>query len=146
MLARSLVASAIRPEVASVAAQRIHDELRNSGTHAIDTDELCRFIYENLKEHGSQKQADRFLSWRRFQDSGCPLILLLGGVTGSGKSTIATELSYRLDIARTQSTDMIREIIRSYITLEVAPTLQYSSFQAWQGLPTPSKTRSTRHG
>ena len=42
-----------------------------------------------------------------------------------------------MDIARTQSTDMMREIIRAYVAPEVAPALQYSSFEAWRGLATP---------
>jgi 2-phosphoglycerate kinase len=40
-----------------------------------------------------------------------------------------------LDIVRTQSTDMMREIIRCYLVPHVAPTLGYSSFDAWRGLP-----------
>jgi 2-phosphoglycerate kinase len=66
-----------------------------------------------------------------------PLILLIGGTTGSGKSTISSELAYRLDITRHQSTDMMREIIRSYLSPQMVPTLGYSSFEAWRGLPGP---------
>jgi 2-phosphoglycerate kinase len=64
-----------------------------------------------------------------------PLIILIGGVTGSGKSTISSELAYRLDIAGHQSTDMMREVIRSYLSPQMLPTLKYSSFEAWRGLP-----------
>ena len=78
---------------------------------------------------------DSFLSRCRFNDSGEPLIILLGGATGTGKSTLATRLAYLLDIVRTQSTDMMREIIRCYLVPHVAPTLGYSSFDAWRGLP-----------
>jgi 2-phosphoglycerate kinase len=44
-------------------------------------------------------------------------------------------LASLLDIVRLQSTDMMREIIRCYMTPHVAPTLEYSSFDAWRGLP-----------
>lgn len=135
VMTHSLVACAIPASTATAAAQHIQEQLKQAGIREIGSEALCKLIYQSLVSLGSQKQANRFLSWRQFQHSGRPLILLLGGVTGSGKSTIATELNFRLDVARTQSTDMIREIIRSYITLEVAPTLQYSSFEAWRGLP-----------
>jgi 2-phosphoglycerate kinase len=64
-----------------------------------------------------------------------PLIIMIGGTAGTGKSTVAAELAYRLDIARTQSTDMMREVIRPYLASQITPTLQYSSFEAWRGLP-----------
>lgn len=140
VLSRSLGACAIEPSAALLAAHAVHAALKRSRRKEIDHKSLRRIIYRCLREVCSPKLADRYLSWRRFENSGEPLIILLGGVTGSGKSTISTQLSYRLDIARTQSTDMIREIIRSYITLEVAPTLKYSSFEAWRGLPHPKKT------
>lgn len=135
VLTRSLEACCIERWVASAAIQAVQEELRGAGTREINYKKLLRLIYESLRDNASPKLANRYLSWQRFVNSGDPMILLLGGITGSGKSTISTELSYRLDIPRTQSTDMIREIIRSYITLEVAPTLQYSTFEAWRGLP-----------
>jgi 2-phosphoglycerate kinase len=79
--------------------------------------------------------ADRFLSRCRFKDSGEPLIILIGGASGAGKSTVAARIAYLYDIVRTQSTDMMREIIRCYLMPHVAPTLGFSSFDAWQGLP-----------
>jgi 2-phosphoglycerate kinase len=40
-----------------------------------------------------------------------------------------------MSISRSQSTDMMREIIRAYLSPQVVPTLGYSSFEAWRGLP-----------
>jgi 2-phosphoglycerate kinase len=61
--------------------------------------------------------------------------VLVGGTTGSGKSTVSAELAHRMSISRSQSTDMMREIIRAYLSPQVVPTLGYSSFEAWRGLP-----------
>jgi 2-phosphoglycerate kinase len=36
----------------------------------------------------------------------------------------------------------MREIIRSYLPAEVVPTLMYSSFEAWRGLPFPRDAHS----
>jgi 2-phosphoglycerate kinase len=66
-----------------------------------------------------------------FVNSGRPLIILLGGTPGSGKSTIAADIASRLNIVRTQSTDMLREVMRSIISSKVQPLLHRSSFSAW---------------
>jgi 2-phosphoglycerate kinase len=59
-----------------------------------------------------------------------PLVILLGGATGVGKSTIATMLASRLGITRVIPTDAIREVMRSLFTEDIFPTLHTSSFDA----------------
>jgi len=134
LLAHSLESCAIVPEVALEGARRVYTTLQQTGHREIDHKTLRKLIYLCLKDHCSPESANRYLSWRRFENSGAPLIVLIGGVTGVGKSTISAEVAYRMDIARTQSTDMMREIIRAYLTPEAVPTLGYSSFEAWRGL------------
>ena len=135
ILAHSLETCAIPPETAMQGARNVLASLRRTGHREIDHKTLRRVIYRCLREHCSERSADRYLSWRRFENSGIPLIILIGGVTGSGKSTISSELAFRLDVTRHQSTDMMREIIRSYLSPQMVPTLEYSSFEAWRGLP-----------
>ena len=79
--------------------------------------------------------AHRWLVWRDFVNSGRPLIFLIGGTAGCGKSTVATTLANRLDIVRTQSTDMLREVMRIMMPKELMPVLHTSSFTAWTALP-----------
>lgn len=138
LLAHSLESCAIEPEVALAGARKVYTSLKKTGHREIGHKTLRRLIYLCLKEHCSGEAANRYLSWRRFENSGDPLIVLIGGVTGTGKSTISSELAYRMDIGRIQSTDMMREIIRAYLTPEAVPTLGYSSFEAWRGLPAPT--------
>ena len=64
-------------------------------------------------------------------------MLLIGGVPGCGKSTIATEVSARLDIVRTQSTDMLREVMRIMIPEKLSPALHTSSFNAGKAMHMP---------
>lgn len=137
VLRHSLRACAIPKDTAAAGAIRVEEILRGGGHLEIRRDALRTIVYRCLREHFSRLAANRYLSTRYFKDSGIPLILLIGGSPGSGKSTVAAELAYRLNIPRIQSTDMMREVIRSYLTPQVAPTLQYSSFEAWRGLPQP---------
>jgi len=137
ILTHSLEACAISTDVARKGAISVHETLLNDGVKEIGHTELRKIIFGCLKESAGIETANRYLSWRQFENSGKTLILLVGGVTGSGKSTLSAELAYRLDIAGIQSTDMMREIIRSYLPSQVIPTLMHSSFSAWRGLPFP---------
>jgi 2-phosphoglycerate kinase len=134
ILSRSLQACAIDRTKALETAKQVQDFLQKSEKMFIDHISLREIVYECLKENCSQLAANRFLSWRQFKESGISLIILVGGITGTGKSTLTTELAYQLNIVRTQSTDMMREIVRCYLPPSDIPTLSYSSFEAWQGL------------
>ena len=58
-----------------------------------------------------------------------PIVLLVGGATGTGKSTVATEAAHRLGITRVTSTDFIRQTIRAYFPRRDA-VVHVSSFEA----------------
>ena len=135
ILTRSLEACVIDRKLALEVALQVQEAIQKSGQSEITPPALRRLIYQSLKEHSSKEAANYYLSRRQFKTSGKPLIILVGGATGTGKSTICFELAYRLDVVRTQSTDMMREIIRSYLAPHLVPTLGYSSFDAWRGLP-----------
>jgi 2-phosphoglycerate kinase len=64
-----------------------------------------------------------------------PLVILIGGATGTGKSTVATEIAHRLGITRLTSTDSIRQTMRAFFSREFMPTVHYSSFGAGAALP-----------
>ena len=98
---------------------------------------IAKITYRLLRksENLGKKVALRWLVWRDFIHSGRPLVFLIGGTAGSGKSTIATSVASRLEIARMQSTDMLREVMRTMIPKSAEPILHKSSYSAWQELP-----------
>lgn len=132
ILSRSLQACAIDRTDAMETAKQVYEQLRIGESDVVTHSALRQIVYDCLQAQGSQSAAERFFAWQRFRDSDLPLIVLVGGITGTGKSTVTTELAYQLSIVRTQSTDMMREIIRCYLPSK--PTLSYSSFEAWRGL------------
>lgn len=135
ILTRSLEACVVDEKLAFEVALQVQEAVQVQGQAKIGAPALRRLIYQSLKEHCSQETANSYLSRRQFETSGEPLIILAGGASGTGKSTVCSELAHRLGIVRTQSTDMMREIIRSYLAPHVVPTLGFSSFDAWRGLP-----------
>ena len=73
--------------------------------------------------------------YRQLEELDVPLVMLIGGATGTGKSTVATEIAYRLRITRLTSTDSIRQTMRAFFSREFMPTVHYSSFGAGAALP-----------
>jgi 2-phosphoglycerate kinase len=59
-----------------------------------------------------------------------PLIVLIGGATGTGKSTVATQVAHRLGITRVTSTDVVRQTMRAFFSREFMPSIHHSSFEA----------------
>jgi 2-phosphoglycerate kinase len=62
-----------------------------------------------------------------------PVILLIGGATGTGKSTVATEVAHRLGINRVTSTDTVRQTLRAVFAPEYMPSIHRSSFDTTPG-------------
>lgn len=73
-----------------------------------------------------------------------PPIILIGGVSGSGKGHLAKQLARRLGIVRVVSTDTVREVLRSIISEPEAPCLHTSSFLTETALPDSGERRRTR--
>ncbi|MDD6285148.1 MAG: 3H domain-containing protein [Methanobacteriaceae archaeon] len=63
-----------------------------------------------------------------------PYVILIGSASGVGKSTIAAEISKKLNIKYLIETDFIREIVRGVIGSDYAPALHKSSYDAYTTL------------
>ncbi len=135
ILSQSLLAAALDPNEAFDVAREIQRELIEKGTRRIERRELRRHTYETLRRTAGAKTAERYLVWRRYQDGDRPVIILLGGATGVGKSSLALEVAHRLGIGRVLSTDSIRQIMRIMLSPDLAPALHASSYDAWKRLP-----------
>ncbi|TNF93685.1 MAG: hypothetical protein EP297_12285 [Gammaproteobacteria bacterium] len=134
---RELEIIGLNADESAAAVEKMYQHLIDRGDPSITTDRLGYMTYRclHLDPNYGPEIANRYLVWVNFCRSGRPLILLLGGTAGCGKSTIATALANRLDIVRTQSTDMLREVMRMMIPERLLPVLHTSSFAAWKTLP-----------
>lgn len=129
-LSQSLLAAAIEPDAAFEVAREIEGTLVLRGLKEIDRRELRRLAYQTLERRFGARTAERYLVWRRFQEPDRPVILLLGGPTGAGKTSLALEVSRRLGIHAALSTDAIRQIMRLVLSRELVPAIHASSYDA----------------
>ena len=116
---------------------KLQQHIAHERISATTSQHLAQLTYNHLAQTPElgPAVARRWLVWIDFLRSGRPLILLIGGTSGCGKSTIATALANQLEIVRTQSTDMLREVMRTMVSKRLLPILHKSSFSAWEALP-----------
>ncbi len=127
----SLLAAGLKPIQAFEAVVEIERELRDRDQGAVTRDAIRELGADILSRRFGKKAARRYLAWRSFQNEDeRPVILLLGGTSGVGKSTLALEVARRLSIGRVISTDSIRDVMRVMLSDDLVPTLHVSSFEA----------------
>jgi len=130
LMASAIMATGLPPARAFHVAEVIEERLEESGAPSVTREQLNALALEVLHAEVGDRYAESFAKWQMVQRLDIPLVILLGGATGVGKSTIATMLASRLGITRVIPTDAVREVMRSMFTAELFPTLHTSSFDA----------------
>jgi 2-phosphoglycerate kinase len=137
LLASQVMVTGLSPLRAYEIADAVEDRLVGSGRLHVTSVELADVAHDVLAEIAGERYAKNFQRWREVERLDVPLVILIGGATGVGKSTIATQLAARLGIVRVVATDAVREVMRSMLSPELMPTLHVSSFQADEALREP---------
>ncbi len=140
ILSQSLLAAAIEPNDAFDVAREIARVLVERRVREVDRRELRSLAYEALGRSMGAETARRYLIWRKYQDPERPVVILLGGAAGVGKTSLALEVAHRLGIGRVLSTDSIRQIMRLMLSPAIAPAIHGSSYDAHQLLPSDGRT------
>jgi 2-phosphoglycerate kinase len=135
VLSQSLLAAAIDPNDSFEVARDIERELSRRGVTEIDRRELRRMAHDTIQRRLGPRAARRYLVWRHREAAQRPVILLLGGAAGVGKTTLALEVAHRLGIGRVLSTDSIRQIMRLMLSSDLVPAIHGSSYDAYKQFP-----------
>jgi 2-phosphoglycerate kinase len=134
LMARALIAAGVPADQAYQLARRIELDLAERGERSVDVDRLLVLAQEVLGDGEGERAVSRLRRLADLQSLDVPIIVLIGGSTGTGKSTVAAEVAHRLGITRVASTDFIRQTMRAFFSPEFMPTIHYSSFEAGQAL------------
>jgi 2-phosphoglycerate kinase len=130
LMARALMRAGVSVERAYELARRIEQDLGARGERTANIDRIQELAADVLGEPDGGLAIGRLRRYQDLDELDLPLIILIGGATGTGKSTVAAEVAYRLGITRVTSTDFVRQTMRALFTPEFLPAIHYSSFDA----------------
>ncbi len=130
LMAQSLQASGLAPERSFELAREIERRLALRGDREVGVEGLDELCLQVLRAEEGESAVRRYKGWRRLDRLDRPLVVLIGGTTGVGKSTLATMLAARLGIRRVIATDVVRQVLRAFFTRDAMPGVHHSAFDA----------------
>ncbi|HSK16776.1 MAG TPA: hypothetical protein VK915_11485 [Gaiellaceae bacterium] len=131
LMARTLMGTGVRPERAYELARLIEGELVRGGeASSVAPERLFDIAAGVLAAHEGEDSVRLLRRLQALRELDVPLVLLVGGATGTGKSTVATEVAHRLGVTRVTSTDIVRQTMRAFFSQKFMPSIHYSSFEA----------------
>jgi 2-phosphoglycerate kinase len=139
LMARALIAAGVPAVRAHELARRVDGDLLERGAQSVELERFEELAVGVLGETDGRDAVRKLRRYQELQDLDMPIIVLVGGTTGTGKSTVATEVAHRLGITRVTSTDFVRQTIRAFFAADFMPTIHYSSYEAWKGLREPDQ-------
>lgn len=139
VLVQSLLAAGVDPDVARKVARVTQRDLRGRDDRVVRRSDVREKVEALLRDEVGPDVSARYRLLRVIRHPPRPLVILLGGVSGTGKSFLAAEVAYRLGISRVVGTDSIREVMRSMVSPALLPTLHASTFNAWEALVPPGE-------
>lgn len=139
VLARSLQRVNVPKYEAYVIAHKIWEKMEHQPK---DRKVIMQHVEESLRKK-YPRLLKKYQRWQAIMQQSKPIVLLLGGGTGIGTSTLAMRLAWLLEINHIISTDSVREVIRQFIPKEVIPVLHVSTYRAGK-LVTEVKSKHDR--
>jgi 2-phosphoglycerate kinase len=130
VMTQSLTAAGLPPERGHAIASIVERRLTRDGSseEELTVRELHEYVEGVLREREGIETANRFRRWTILKRKDIPIIMLIGGAAGSGKSTVAQQVAATLGITRVSSTDMVRQVMRAFFSPGLMPVLHHSSF------------------
>jgi 2-phosphoglycerate kinase len=134
LMARALMRVGVSAVRAYEVARRIEQDMLSRKQDSIELDRAEELAEDVLGENEGIEAVRRLRRYSDLAELDLPIIVLIGGATGTGKSTVATEVAYRLGVTRVTSTDFVRQTLRAFFSPEFMPSIHFSSFEAGRAL------------
>lgn len=113
---------------------QVYNDLTNLHEETIDKKKLDEIVSSHLKKAYSADVANKYLMIEKWRGSNVPLLILISGAIGAGKSTLSRQIAGDLGIQHVVGTQVIRDILRKVLSADVMPELHSSSYKAFQTL------------
>jgi 2-phosphoglycerate kinase len=128
ILAQTLAQAGARMELAYRIASEVRAELLAEERYTVEEEEVLARVRAKLVKTDAMV-VGRLDKWRILRESTEPVVVLIGGATGVGTSTLAADVARRLNIQSVIGTDSIREVLRRAISPDLLPILHKSSYE-----------------
>jgi 2-phosphoglycerate kinase len=128
VLAQTLAQAGAKIELAYRIASEVRAELLAEERFVVEEEEVLARVRAKLQVTDAFVVA-RLDKWRVLRESTEPVVVLIGGATGVGTSTLAADIARRLNIQSVIGTDSIREVLRHAISPDLLPSLHKSSYE-----------------
>ncbi len=128
VLAQTLCQAGARMEIAYRIASEVRAELLAEERFIVEEEEVLARVRAKLQLTDALV-VPRLDKWRILRETTEPVVVLIGGATGVGTSTLAADVARRLNIQSVIGTDSIREVLRRAISPDLLPILHKSSFE-----------------
>jgi len=127
VLAQTLAQAGAKIELAHRIASEVRTELLAEERLVVEEEEVLARVRAKL-QISDALVVPRLDKWRVLRETTEPIVVLIGGATGVGTSTLAADVARRLNIQSVIGTDSIREVLRRAISPDLLPILHKSSF------------------
>jgi 2-phosphoglycerate kinase len=128
ILAQTLAQAGAPAELAHRIASEVRAELLAEQRFMVEEEEVLARVRNKLVKKDAFV-VGRLDKWRVLRESTEPIVVLIGGATGVGTSTLAADVARRLNIQSVVGTDSIREVLRRAISPDLLPLLHKSSYE-----------------
>ncbi len=129
VLARSIHAAGVDLDRAYRLVTDLEANLHQERVAVLSSAELARRVDELLERREGASASRRYRTIRRIRRLPRPVIVYIGGASGTGKSSLALELAPLLRIYRVTATDTIRQVMRMVFTPNILPVIHRSTFE-----------------
>ncbi len=128
VLAQTLAQAGAKVELAHRIASEVRAELLAEERLVVEEEEVLARMRAKLQVTDALV-VPRLDKWRVLRETTEPIVVLIGGATGVGTSTLAADVARRLNIQSVIGTDSIREVLRRAVSPDLLPMLHKSSYE-----------------
>ena len=113
---------------------QVYNELSKLKETTIKKDKHDEIVFDILKSSYDEECADKYMLVAKWKASNMPLWILISGAIGVWKSTLSQKIAGDLGIQHVIGTDVLRDILRKILSVDILPELHSPSYSAYETL------------